>query len=159
MKTETEWVPWYRRKSYKGDLSEEEKRILDSFRLQEKHPATDYQDLPEDVKRYINRIEFELYRKKQEGAAGMALLLTAVAALLIYFAYTGRGDYPIYSYASGIVILILAWYGYRREWKKNADELFPKGKGAPLTDTDVGIQEEWELVYIVNYKKQKRAGK
>ena len=49
MAKEQNWTPWYRRKEYKGNLTEEEKRHLDSFRLDEKHPAAAVEDLPEEV--------------------------------------------------------------------------------------------------------------
>lgn len=44
MAKEQDWTPWYRRKEYKGNLTEEEKRHLDSFRLEEKHPAVAVDD-------------------------------------------------------------------------------------------------------------------
>jgi hypothetical protein len=81
MARRNEWLPWYRRKGYKGNLTEEEKRILDSFRMKEPHPAARYWQLPEEVQSYISRLQIELYDKKQDGAAGKALVLTGVAAL------------------------------------------------------------------------------
>jgi hypothetical protein len=48
-------------RNYKGNLTENEKRQLDFFRMQEKHPAADYDSLPEEVQRYINRITMEHY--------------------------------------------------------------------------------------------------
>jgi hypothetical protein len=38
-KPKTEWVPWYRAHDYKGDMTETEKRELDAFRMEPKHPA------------------------------------------------------------------------------------------------------------------------
>jgi hypothetical protein len=51
-------LPWYRAPNYKGNLAEDEKRELDSFRHQAKghgvmHPAATYSDLPEEVGSYI----------------------------------------------------------------------------------------------------------
>ena len=37
-KRKAEWLPWYQARSYKGDLTEAEKRELDAFRMQPKHP-------------------------------------------------------------------------------------------------------------------------
>jgi exonuclease I len=48
-----EWLPWYRARNYKGDLTEAEKRQFDAFRMQPKHPAD--HDLPEEVRNYIIR--------------------------------------------------------------------------------------------------------
>jgi hypothetical protein len=52
-------VPWYRRRDYKGNLTEDEKRELDHFRwlAQQpggKHPAD--HDLPEEVDLYISKL-------------------------------------------------------------------------------------------------------
>ena len=33
------WVPWYRRKDCGGNLSEEDKRLFDLFRIKDKRPA------------------------------------------------------------------------------------------------------------------------
>jgi len=60
-KGKPEWLPWYRSRNYKGDMTETEKRQLDAFRAQPKHPATRTEDLPEEVRDYINGIELELY--------------------------------------------------------------------------------------------------
>jgi hypothetical protein len=37
-KKQPEHLPWYRARNYKGNLTEAEKRQLDFFRMQEKHP-------------------------------------------------------------------------------------------------------------------------
>jgi len=47
-------LPWYRSTKYKGNLTEDEKRELDSFRYREKkhnekHPAASCDDLPNEV--------------------------------------------------------------------------------------------------------------
>jgi len=148
------WVPWYRRKDYKGELSEEDKRILDSFRLKEKHPSTCYEDLPDDVQSYINRIELELFDKKQESAAGKAFALTCIAVFLIYLAFIGQVYSSIFAYLSGAGIIFFAWFQYRRAWTKNANDLFPKEDGAP-NQSEQGIQAEWEFDYLVRLRRQK----
>src|SRR5262245_48784989 len=68
-KQPTEHLPWYRERNYTGNLTEVEKRQLDAFRMQEKHPAADYDDLPEEVKRYIGSLEMEVYDNKQGALA------------------------------------------------------------------------------------------
>jgi hypothetical protein len=158
MADKKEWLPWYRRKGYRGNLSEEEKRALDSFRMKEPHPSARYEQLPEEVQSYISRLEMELYDKKQEGAADKALVLTGVAALSVWFGYMGYGKTsPLFSYLLGAALLVAAWVRYRWEWNKNADALFPKGKGAPADITDEELRYEWELENIVRHKNRKNA--
>ena len=60
-------VAWYRHQNYKGDLSEELKRELDSIRWPAEpgpHPAAKFQDLPEEVQEYIVHLEFEVEDSK-----------------------------------------------------------------------------------------------
>jgi len=45
-KKPTERLPWYRARNYKGDLTENEKRQLDSFRMRREHPAASYDTWP-----------------------------------------------------------------------------------------------------------------
>ena len=44
-----DWKPRYRQRGYKGNLTEDEKRFLDSFRNGEPHPATSFEDLLGEV--------------------------------------------------------------------------------------------------------------
>src|SRR3954451_19161342 len=65
-----QFIPWYRERSYKGNLTEEEKRELDSYRWMAqqpggKHPAAEYGDLAAEVQSYISKLEIELYDKVQ----------------------------------------------------------------------------------------------
>jgi hypothetical protein len=83
-KHKSEWVPWYRARNYKGNLTEAEKRQFDAFRMQPRHPAATYDDLPEEVQNYIGRIEIELYDKKQEGAAGTAFVFRIAQSVPCY---------------------------------------------------------------------------
>jgi exonuclease I len=55
-KKPTERLPWYRARNYKGDLTENEKRQLDSFRMRPEHPAASYDTLPGEVKVYIGEL-------------------------------------------------------------------------------------------------------
>jgi hypothetical protein len=55
-KRKVERLPWYRDRNYKGDMSEDQKRQLDAFRMQPKHPAAEEDDLPAEVQNYINSI-------------------------------------------------------------------------------------------------------
>ena len=83
-KRKAEWLPWYRAHDYTGNLTEKEKRLLDAFRAQPTHPSANFEQLPEEVQRYVNRIEMELYDQKQEAAAGRAIVLSEVGAALLF---------------------------------------------------------------------------
>jgi hypothetical protein len=41
-KSSSERLPWYRAPDYSGNLTEAEKRQLDAFRMQARHPAARY---------------------------------------------------------------------------------------------------------------------
>ena len=77
-KRKKEW-PWYRARNYRGNLTEAEKRQLDAFRMQQKHPAANLDDLPDEVRRYLSNTEFKLYDKKQDEATGRAVLYSVIA--------------------------------------------------------------------------------
>ncbi len=51
-KKPSERPPWYRARGYKGDLTEKEKRELDSFRMRREHPAATFDSVPEEVQMY-----------------------------------------------------------------------------------------------------------
>ncbi len=155
-----EWMPWYRRKEYKGNLTEEEKRYLDSLRLKEKHPAVAVDDLPEEVQSYLSELELAVYDAKQDSVATKAFMLTGMGALVAFFAYYGLGWLPpLARYVIGGVIIIFAWINYSREWKKNADGLWIKqeGSGIPFSRTEEKLQEYWELDEIFRYRKRHEA--
>lgn len=157
MAEEDEWVPWYRRKEYKGNLTEEEKRHLDSFRLEEKHPAVAVEDLPEEVLGYLSELEIAVYDAKQEGGATKAFVVTGIGALVIFLAYRELGWLsPLVGYVIGGAIIAFAWVNYSREWKKNADDLWMKqeGKGVPFSRTEEKLQEYWELDAISRFRKR-----
>jgi hypothetical protein len=61
-----ERLPWYRARNYRGDLTENEKRQLDSFRMRREHPAASYDTLPGEVKVYMGELTLEIYDTKQE---------------------------------------------------------------------------------------------
>lgn len=155
---EDEWVPWYRRKEYKGSLTEEEKRYLDSFRLGDKHPAVAFEDLSEEVQGYLCELELTAYDQKQDGVATKAFVLTVIGAFVIFSAYREIGWLiPLLGYVLGGAIIAFAWINYFREWKRNAgDDLWIKqeGKGVPLSRTEEKLQEYWELYEIDRYRKR-----
>jgi len=145
-KRKGEPLPWYRAPNYKGNITEAEKRQLDAFRMQPKHPSAQWDDLPEEVRNYIVRIELELYDGKQDAAAGRAFFWSAAGAVLLFLVYKGvLGEPTIWRYAPAALILIVPWIVYRFEWNKNAEAFRPR-------NTEERIREEWELNYIVDQK-------
>ena len=91
-------MPWYRRRGYKGDLTEDEKRELDSLRwlAQQpggKHPAAEYSDLllPDEVRTYISKLEIELHDERGTLLMGRVLVATGLGAFLLasYFGWIG----------------------------------------------------------------------
>ncbi len=142
--SEKEHLPWYRMKSYDGNLTEAQKRHLDQIRMRDRHPAPSFSDLPEEVQSYISGLEMTNYDAKQERAAAKALIFSAVGVALIYTGYKGTAYLPWPSLIFGFVLLIGAWPLYGREWKKNAEEFLPKSDKAP-THTDELLRREWEL--------------
>jgi hypothetical protein len=155
-KRNAEWVPWYRERKYKGDLTEAEKRELDAFRMQPEHPATSFDDLPEEVQSYISGIELELYDKKQEGAAARAILYSAIGAGLLFLNYKSCFPAPDVWVDLGAVLLLgFTWFGYWRQWRRNAEEFVPTGHS--WSPTEEGIRKEWELDYISHSRAKRSA--
>ena len=156
-----EWVPWYRRKEYKGNLTEEEKRHIDSFRLSEKNPAVAVEDLPEEVLGYLTELELAVYDKKQEGVANLAFVQTGIGALVIFLAYVEFGLLsPLVGYAIGCSIIAWAWLNYFRKWKANADALWieQEGEGVPFSRTEEKLQEYWESDAISRFRNRSEVG-
>lgn len=159
MKEKTEWVPWYRRKDYRGNLTELEKRHLDSFQNAERHPAAAYHDLPDEVQQYISEIELALYDRKQEALIGGTLGLTGIGAFLFFVAYHDLGwGAPLTNCVLGAGLIVLAWGRCAQVWKRNADDLWIKeeGPGVPFSRTQEAIQRIWELEEISRFRKLKR---
>jgi hypothetical protein len=159
-KQDTEWLPWYRVPGFKGKISEAEKRQLDAFRMQKRHPAATMGDLPEEVRLYIVRLELENYDFKQERAVGGPMIAGLLGAASLSVSYFGVHIQPadsIWPYFLGLVLLIVAWSLYRREWKRNADELFPQRRGGPNL-TDENIRKEWELEYLTRRDQRDGSG-
>ena len=142
-----EWVPWYRRKDYKGDLTEVEKRELDAFRMQEKHPANHYQDLPDEVQSYINALELQVYDFKQEKAVAKPIFASFLGAMGIFLTYKGLGSLGNFGYWLGVLLLTVPWFLYIREWRKNADD-------EDLHDPDECFRFEWEMDYLHRRRKK-----
>jgi len=154
-KGKPEWLPWYRARNYKGNMTEAEKRQLDAFRAQPKHPAMRMEDLPDEVKNYISKIELELYDSKQDHAVGQALFVSLIGAALLALHYTDRLTATPWSYIFDVLLLVSPWFFYRYQWRKNAEEFIPSRKDFP-NPIDEAIRTEWELEYIVSMHQQQR---
>jgi hypothetical protein len=92
LKEKAKLLPWYRSPNYKGNLTEEEKRELDSFRIREErdeqeHPAASSDDLPHEVNMYISKLQLERYDKIQQSLFTSCFVLSAIGVfvLLNYF--------------------------------------------------------------------------
>jgi hypothetical protein len=149
-----ERLPWYRKRGYKGNLTEDEKRELDSFRLREKrdegkHPAAKFDDIPDEVSSYIIKIEIALQDERQLGLVGRCFLISGLAAF--YLAnYLGWISLYHGSFELGLAVffLVAPWVYYSWKHEKNRYE-FSNEWG------NEGIRTEWELEHIVS-KKMRR---
>ena len=146
-KRKTEFLPWYRAKGYKGNLTEAQKRELDSFRAQDTHPASNYDGLPTEVQNYIGRLELEIYDQKQEKIAAAALVVMALGLLTLYLTYFGAPEPTAWRYVSGALCLVVPWFVYSYYWKKNAEAFMPTEPYAAFP-TDEGRRFEWEIEYL-----------
>jgi hypothetical protein len=151
MSKEVEWVPWYRRKDYKGDLTEEEKRLLDGFRPPNHHPAQSVSSLSESVTLYISSLELEVYDRERQSAFGKAFGGTLCLALLGFLAHRS-GDLNAYWIAFGTAFTVLLWVEMRLRTRKAKEALFPPGEGAPSA-LEAAIQQNWDLDYIYNHRR------
>ena len=97
-KQQSEPLPWYRAPDYTGDLTENEKRQLNSFRMRERHPAATYDDLPLEVQRHIAGLQIELYDKTQEALVLPALLVSGVGAFFLVRYIFGYAEPSWFSY-------------------------------------------------------------
>jgi hypothetical protein len=149
-----EWLPWYRARNYKGNLSEAEKRQLDAFRTQPVHPAARLDQLPEEVQEHIRGIELELYDHKQQEAAGFAFFWSLVVVVLLLLNYLGCVPHTSnWSYPAGALLFVAIWVIYKRKWDQNAEEFRPSGDGAP-SRTNEAFRKEWELNYIDSARRK-----
>jgi hypothetical protein len=105
-KQKVEWLPWYRTRNYKGNLTEAEKCQLDAFRTQQRHPAAQWDDLPDEVQNYIIGIKLELYDHKQDRAAGQAIIVSLSGVASLVLNYTGHVAGTPWSYICGVLLAV-----------------------------------------------------
>ncbi|MBG0797162.1 hypothetical protein IYX23_05605 [Methylocystis sp. L43] len=150
--SQQEWLPWYRARGFKGSVSEAEKRHLDAYRSQPKHPAATYADLPEEAQSYISGMIVELLDKKREALFGWSLFWTTLAGALLLADYHRCRAATIWEYMFLAGIIVMAWVRYWFEDRKIVEEFFPSGISAP-TCADEALRREWELQYLVENRR------
>jgi hypothetical protein len=150
-KQNTEALPWYRDPNYKGTLTEVEKRKLDALRSEPRHPSTRYEDLPEEVQRYIAGLELQIYDLKQEKAVSKPILCSLAAIALVYLHYRPLSLSTFLAWMIGSMLVLIPWLVYRREWNKNAKEFMPD---TPAAATDEAIRREWEVDYVARHRER-----
>jgi hypothetical protein len=162
MAKKVEWVPWYRRKGYAENLTEPDKRVLDGFRADGKHPAVALEDLPEEAQGYIVKLEIDVYDLQQNAVVGRGFAATGIGAFLLFGAYHEIGwGAPWLGYILGPLIIGVGWIKCFRDHKKNAanlwiEQLWSKGDGMPFSVTHEKLQEHWDLAHLANLRRAKR---
>jgi hypothetical protein len=154
-----EYLPWYRRLDYKGDLTETEKRELDALRRQKKHPAARYEDLPDEVQHYIAGLELAAYDLKQDKAALKPIACALIGISLLYFHYVGPPSLSAFwTWAWALFLLIVPWFVYRREWNKNAQEFMPDYLATPgaSSPANEALLREWEVSHLTRNRSVSR---
>jgi hypothetical protein len=144
-------LPWYRAPNFDGNLTEDEKQELDSFRYREesqgvKHPAADCGDLPTEVMMYISKLEIELYDEIQDRLVGRCLLVSGIGAFALakHFGWFSLNYNSPEVFFIAAALLVVPWFYYPIKWRNNADRY--------IGDTNEEIRKEWELEYIVSKK-------
>lgn len=147
-------LPWYRNKNYKGGLRERDKRVLDSIRLQEKHPAATYASLPEEVQNYITRLECDLYSAKQSMLFYSCAFVTFLGVLGIVRWWKDSINYGNWTVLTSIVLIVAPWlYWYKKE-KQNSREFSPLDNA--VFPTNEALKKEWEIKYISHFSRHER---
>ena len=149
-----ERLPWYRARNYRGDLTENEKRQLDSFRMRREHPAASYDTLPGEVKVYIGELTLEIYDTKQERLRVACSVVSGASAFFLARYAFGYAEGSLFEYSLSLGMLIFPWIYYRIKWRKNADEYLPPGEA--VFTVNEALRKNWELAYIVNKRSAAR---
>ncbi|MGO4440604.1 hypothetical protein [Rhizobium sp. RAF56] len=155
-KNTAEKLPWYRAPGYSGNLTEAEKRQLDAFRMQKRHPAPDYDDIPRTAQMILSRLEIENYDLKQENAFSKALVGSLVGAAVLYVNHYGiQPAHSIGWFIFGALFVIVPWVFHKFQYDKISEEFFPRG--APPIHEE--LLKEWELQFIVHQKIEREKAK
>lgn len=152
-----DWKPWYRQRGYKGNLSEDEKRFLDSFRNGKLHPATSFEDLPDEVQGRLIELEDQL---KEEQDTASFLIMLVWFSLSGYAFYSGYTDYDgltsAASYCFGLFCIFMFYKSYKAYSSRHEHHNWygDTEKGEPFCSTDEGLQRCWELNAVSEYKRR-----
>jgi hypothetical protein len=149
-KQNSESLPWYRNGDYKGALTEVDKRKLDAFRSAPTHPSTRYENLPDEVQRYIAGMESQIYDLKQEKAAAKPILCTLAAIALLCLRYRPLSLSSFWVWVFGLLLILVPWFVYRHEWNRNAKEFMLESPGSAI---DEAILREWEVSYVARNRE------
>jgi hypothetical protein len=123
-KKRKEPLPWYRARNYNGNLTEAEKRELDSFRHRESegagHPSANYDDLLEEVQSYLSKLEIERYDLIQETLVGRCFLLSGVGLFLLlnHFGWISLKYSSTEVFLAGVFLLLAPWVHYPIKWEE-----------------------------------------
>ena len=153
---ESEWKPWYRRKDYKGNLTEDQKRYLDSFRNGEPHPATPFEDLPDEVQSRLMELELDLKEQQDSASVVTTLVWSALCCYSVYEGYVG--DFGVVSFSYYCCALICIAMGYRTyqtysSRHEHHNWYGDTNKGEPFSSTDESLQRHWEINALSAYKR------
>lgn len=137
---------WYRAKTYKGKMTERQKRHLDAVRLQDQHPATSFAMLPEDVQNYISRIELELFDAKKSEIFWSSAVVFVSGAFILYKEFLGSAAASGLSIAMGVLLMIFSALYWSINSRKLSNAFLPDSDWAGPTNE--GIRQEWEIEYL-----------
>jgi hypothetical protein len=149
-----ERLPWYRARGYKGDLTESEKRQLDSFRMRKEHPAASYDSLPKEVRMCMSKLELQIYDRTQESLVRGCFAVSCIGFFLFARYFFGYAEGSLLEYAGSFSLLVVPWAYYAIRWRRNADELLPPGDYRSRTAE--ALRMEWELEYIADKRSAER---
>ncbi len=155
-----EILPWYRQKNYKGGLSEHEKRFLDSFRLEDKHPSASYGDLPEEVRHYITHLEHKIYDAEQGKVFFGCAFVSFLGGLLLYdwwippSKWSSEAWFPELTAPFSVLLILLPWVYWFYEERRLTREYMPRDD--PNRPTNEGIKEQWERD-VITYRRSRKS--
>lgn len=146
-KKPTEQLPWYRDPGYKGKMAEADKRKLDAIRMQPNHPAVTREDLPEAANSYISDLEMEVHDLHGQMSFSRTIVTSGLGAFLLYASIYGLKPMDdVFTRLGLIAMIIVPWFFFRRDSKKNEQRLLPEERS--WFSTDEQLKYHWELDYI-----------
>lgn len=153
-----EWKPWYRQKGYKGKLTEDEKRFLDSFRNGNPHPATSFEDLPDEVQSRLIELEDQLKDQEDIFSVWLMLLTLLLSGYAFYIGFTDEiGLSAVGCYCFGLFGFFTIYRTYNAYVARHEHHNWygDTNKGEPFSSTDEALQRCWEWKAMSAYKHRK----